>query len=236
VYEIWTSADALSACPITVKVEYSANAANGPAGWFTIGTGGTDGAGNLNSDHSARTPLPSYTSATDASTLIACYASGDAGSIRLAMFSSTLGYPDGYLQAFVGIVRSVDTSGVFNADYATLLTWGYGTPNYTQQTVMAPVPGGVTGQEAQWIGVLPFTSTSAGFNGNVAVTPIFPAVGYLGNPGIDVYVGKAADFTDGNVVAISPYGNAHNYRVINNPGAPNRTPIGIISALLMRYE
>jgi hypothetical protein len=235
VYEVWTSADSLSACPITIKIEYGKNSSQGPNVWFTIGTGGTDGAGNLQSPHSTRTALPMYESVTDNATLLACYASGDAGSFRLAMFTNRDGYPDGYLQAYLMIMRSVDTAGVFNADYVTLLTWGQ--LGYTQQSVMAAGVGGVTNQESQWAGTLPVTSSSGSFNGNVAVTPIFPFVGYLGNPSIDVYLGRPADFVDGNVVVISPYGTAHSYRVVYNSNMPTKQPIPSTNcALLMRYE
>jgi|SRR5271157_817461 len=218
VYEIWKSADSGStACPITIKVEYW-SASNIPSTFFTVGTGGTDGAGNLNTPKSPRQALAAYSA--DASNLYPCYASGDSGSMRIVMFDNgSTSYPGSYQSFGFFVSRDYNTSGVIQANYVQVLwlTGQGGSPVQASQTIYNATNGGVTPQDVNTLlAALPFSyNLTAQYGANVLVSPVFPFVGALGNPNINHFLARINDFSDEAVFAMTVYNVSHTYQVWN---------------------
>lgn len=219
VYEIWKSGDGLSStCPITVKVEYG-QTSSVPNLYFTVGTGGTDGAGNLQTPHSTRVSLNAGLS--DVVNLYPCYASGDSGSMRIVMFDNgSTGYPGYYQPIGFFVSRDYNTSGVIQGNYVQVI-WLTGNPaapyQAQSQTVYNPTTGGVTPLDNNTLlAALPFAGGSSGaYGSNVLVSPVFPFIGTLGNPNINHFVARYSDFIDGATFQMSVYGTNHNYQVWN---------------------
>lgn len=218
VYEVWKSADAGStACPIYIKVEYYSSS-NSPSTFFTVGTGNTDGAGNLNTPKSARNPLNVYT--PDSTNLHPCYASGDSGSMRIVMFDNGgTGYPDNYIPFGFFVSRDYNTSGVIQANYVQViwLSGQGGSPIPLSQTIYNPVTSGVTPADTSTLlAALPFTTNTTGeYGANVLVSPVFPFVGALGNPNINHFVARETDFSDEASFYMTVYNTSHLYQVWN---------------------
>jgi hypothetical protein len=156
----------------------------------------------------------------------------------MAMFhAGSASYPMGYEQGVLVIGRSVDNSGVQTGDYVAVWAAHYGGP-ILHQVVFNPTTGGQTYAEtSSFMGALPYHSNGSGsYGSSVAVSPVFPFVGALGNPR-DILVGNSTDFdgsNDGATVSVNIYGAAHTYMIISRP---TTTYIGQgYQALFMRYE
>lgn len=240
VYEIWKMNDSLAAAfPVYLKIEYGAQSGNAPSLYITISTGGTDGAGNLTGGTTSnRMMAQPYSAGDETSFTLPCYASGDSGSFRLAMWiGAASNYPAYYDALVLVISRSNDASGNRTGDYVTL--WFASGSSFAgqSQTVNNSGVGGVTTQEtAHWLGALPSTTGTESFDGNVCVTPIFPSIGSLGNPTPDLMVGKMANFSDNASVSCVMYGVAHTYIFVGNSNVSPTLVPGPTNGALVRYE
>jgi hypothetical protein len=246
VYEIWNSADALSSsCLITVKMEYGQQGSQGPSLLYTVSTGGTDGAGNLNTPKTARQDIGFYTSTHDNTTLRPCYASGNNGGFRMVLFDNGgTGFPDNYVCGGLFICRSVSTSGAATADYVFVQGVGGNgaSPDAFQQVVFNSGTGGSTSQQTSSSARLfacsitgnPSGAQTGVYGSQTLVSPVFPFIGAMGNPTPDLFAGMQADFTDAATVSLSPYGTAHNYLVWQQ----NVSWLPAVSgaAIIWRYE
>jgi hypothetical protein len=240
-YAVFQSADSLSvACPITVRIDFWASGSNIPFFQLQIGTGGTDGAGNLNAPYSAKLAgggtyvLQAY--ADDSSNLYPCYASGDAGTMRFAMFlNPALGYPAYYNPVYIIIGRSVNYAGAQTSDYATLWAGCQGGKYF--QTVFNASTGGTNTFDSNNYMITPMqyggSTTSQG--GSVFAAPIMQNIGGLTNPTPDILLGKAGDFAGATTATVTMYNVSHTYLAINTSQFNNFISFSSTS-LLMRYE
>jgi hypothetical protein len=235
-FEIWQSTDALSStCPITVRVDYGQSTSNTPKTWFTVGLGGTNGAGTLSTPSTTFGAHLLSTYGIDAN-LRNNYASGDAGNIRIGVNwgGNLASNPSLYFQ-FLCVSRSYDGTGNQTGQYVMLFAGSY---NSTSQQALYPPSGGggiAPPEFANWIALCGTTSNqSQGFAGNVAVSPVYCVVGGFSNPTPDLALGKNVDFTDATQVTVSFYNVNHNYIVCNpfNKSFNNSA----LNALLMRFE
>lgn len=241
-YAIFQSTDTVSpTCTITVKIEWW-ESSNTPNFGITVGTNGTDGAGNLLAPYTQRiygggtNSLVAYSA--NSSDLLASYASGDAGSIRFAMWdTNNAASPDYYNMVCIIIARSRDTSGSVTGNYAQLWTICNGTKAF--QTVFAPSVGTTNTIDAQgyFMAAVPYGSGSHSWSnsGAVLVAPVLQNIGGLSNPTPDLLIGSNADFQGGQSATITVYGVSHNYVAMGSPQM-NTFVNGPQSCLLMRYE
>jgi hypothetical protein len=239
-YAVFQSADALStANPITVRIDFF-ETSNVPNFQLQIGTGGTDGAGNLNTPKSAvllgggTYSLECYSA--DASNLYPCYASGDAGSIRFAMFlNPTASYPGYYNLLYFVIGRSVNYAGAQTSDFATMWA-GCQTGKYFQVVYNASIGGNNTIDNSGYvISPMQYGGTTTSMGGSVFVGPVMQNIGGLTNPTPDLLLGKQGDFPGGNTAAITIYNVSHTYLALSTIQLNNFVSFGATS-LLMRYE
>lgn len=244
-YAIFESGDALSGTsPIYVKMEWW-ESSSVPYFAVTVGTGGTDGAGNLLAPYTTRfygggsgMSFKAYSAST--SNLLPCYASGDGGSIRFSMWCQNgTGSPDNYNNVSLIIGRSRDSSGNATGNFTQVWMWCYSDTAF--QTVLAPAVGGGTNNmdvSGYFMAPYPETSGSAASwsnGGAVMVAPVMQNVGGLSNPTPDLLVGSSVDFPPGNTATITVYGVAHSYIAAASHAMTsflNGTP----ATPLMRYE
>jgi hypothetical protein len=237
-YAIFKSADTLTAsCPIYVKLEVWA-ASSVPTFAITVGTAGTNGAGTLLAPATTRFTWAANGASTTNS--IAVYASGDAGSIRFNLWSSTLGTSPDYYQAIhICIARSRDTSGNQTGNYVQLWCGG-SSSNRFSQTVYAPGQGTTNSGDSttnSYIAAVPMTGNTVSWsnNGAICVSPVQQNIGGLSNPTPDILVAGYADVKPGTSVNVTVYGVSHTYVACGC----NQFYAWILSAacsLLLRYE
>jgi hypothetical protein len=233
VYNIFVSNDSLSsAFPIYVKLEMWGNSSV-PNFALTVGTGGTDGAGNMLSPNTTRTEFNPYTNSTSPAQNV--YASGDAGNIRFLLWtpSGTSGYPNSYELTYFVIGRSYSGLGVQTGDY--VMTWFGGYSNRYCQVVYNPTIGGTNTQDSSsyFIAALPYPGTSSSEAGSVIISPVFQNIGGFTNPTPDLVIGKSGDFPSDTVAACTIYGTSHNFMAT----IPQFSFInGITASIMIRYE
>jgi hypothetical protein len=144
------------------------------------------------------------------------------------------------------IERSKDTSGNDTSTYITHYSAGFtgaagGGQSYLQQSVVFGVGATtlvVNSATRQWTCTLCASQNSSGtqqsqaFNGNTAISPMFPMVGYFDNPSLGWAVGAQADFTELAVVTATMYGATHTWLLAKGQSFNG----GFNSANLMRWE
>lgn len=236
-YEIWKMGDG-NGLPVYLKFEYGSNSNSGLAPGMRVSIGsGTDGAGNLTGGVSTAT-VNGVGSVIGSASTFPSYFSGSTNRITLALWiTATTSTP----RNFLNIERSHDSSGVDTTSYATL-TWISIASNVfntvTQQSITSTA---VTTAETK-IPCISKTSTATGsFGTSTLLCPAFPVVGAVGNPMINVLVGKSADWTDQTQFSFTLYNTTHNYIAFNQAGFGNAAgnityDASVTAALFMRYE
>ena len=234
-FEIWESADAPSSTtPITLRIDYYYSSYSRVQ--IQIGTGGTDGAGNLLAPRSGSYGVHSFSNSTGA--YLTCYASGDNGSFRCMMFATSGNFSNPYYyETFgFGINRSVNSSGVATSDYVNFLEWMTQSTTAIQAVVPSPLVGGVYPLEnSNFNAPLPYTASLVA-GGYLYIAPIFPIVGAPGNPSPDWLLTKIGYLSDDTQISVTMYGTPHTYVVYSNSGTNPSFVYGVQTAILMRYE
>lgn len=250
VYEIWQPGDALT--PFYLKIYYgvSTNYSNCPRIVIQIGTG-TSGAGALTGYITSSFDNNNFViTVTSTTTGWDCRFSGDASRINIMLYRDET---QTYQQMFFGVERSIDASGNYTSDYVTLLGCTGSTnanSHYVfQQSLVFGLGVGyaITPGTYPWIGLRNQSTSSGNFIGNIPIGPVFPDVGYFGNPMTIVACGSPSDFTEAATYTIAaanmPYGVAHTYIATKRgilqwcfPMPWNQGTGGIYPAFLMRYD
>jgi hypothetical protein len=246
VYEVWKANDAQAATlPIYVKAWYGNISAVVVSFAVTVGTG-SDGAGTITGAISFNQQvvngngLVSGGVSGQGSTPLPCYFSGDAGEIRMLLWTTNTSASSAF-----GIERSKDATGAKTAQYFTCLfvTTQASTTNIGQQTTLNA--SSVANRENTLISTNCSSGMNTGlFGAQIAVFPIFPLFGQLGNPMLGWMSACAADVTNNTTVnVLSMYGSTHTYFACKdgptngsyqNIGTCARN--GAFSAVLMRFE
>lgn len=234
-FDIFKSTDALSsAFPIYLKIEYYGSSGT-PSFYFTVGTGGTDGAGHLTGPTTTRQSTSCY--ASDITKVRTSYISGDSGSMRFIVFgpSGDTGYPGAYEPVYFCLSRSRDSSGNQTGDFVMVWFGGsQGGQRYHQAVFNANTGGALTLDTSGFmLAALPTPGTTGSVGGNVLVSPVYQNIGGLSNPTPDILLGKYNDFADGSTTTVTVYGVSHTYIVLEEGVS---FVSAIRSSVLLRYE
>jgi hypothetical protein len=208
VWEVFRANDSLQATmPMFLYLSYYATT-NSPRLQVMLGIG-TNGAGSLIYPCLSANSLPAGASADDNPR--DCVICGDAGFLTVLMFRDASD-PNTFTFAFC-VDRSRDETGAPTDEY--IGGWAFGN-NGHRWHANCPKPG--TGTKTAWstdIGVcsLAFVGQTANWNfqGNVAISPIFPAPGFLGNPTLGIVCCREADANENEQKTVNIYGANHNY-------------------------
>ena len=249
-FDMFKSNDSLSSTnPLYFKILFGSNntAASGtatPAPAFYFGCA-SDGQGNIttNYNYPASGSVPfSPTSGQSANTGTAQWESNFSGTSGRLSFILWRGFTGGTsFQAapttILIIDRSKDNSGNDTDAYWTFLSSGRSnssTGGDFQQSILKPGTGGA--------GIIEFIDNSAvtlssirtinivggqvGYNNQLPVLPIFPVIGFVGNPILGGISMKNGDTSEGALVSATFYGSSHTYLMTIRGGAQTFTPNG----------
>lgn len=217
VYEVWQTNDSFTSQPIFLKIEYgSTSSSTVPNIAYTVGTG-SDGSGNITGTNTSRQLIRSASPGTFAGQdtyFMNCYLSGDASRFCFVMFDDLQNTHNAWPMLF-SIERNVTSTGVYTNTYFTVLAVGFSN-NPRQQHLL--FSGSATPAETTcFLTIQPRTANNA--NGNItangkygnAVSPVFPLIGFMDYPGLNVQIGYFTDFVNGAPTTLTVYGAAHNY-------------------------
>lgn len=215
VYEIWTPGDGLTTFNMRLDMGL-----NSTSPWFKIQIGTTtNGAGTLTG--TTTTLFYGSQSPNSGATLYNCLFSGGTGWFACMMWRD-LG---GNVSIGWAIERSKDASGNDTSTYITKYLMHFnnvtgGGQGYMQQSIVFGV-GATTflnnGTTRSWTAFLSASVTNGGsaisqtFNGNTAISPLFPMVGYFDNPSLGIAVAAAADFSELATLTATMYGSTHTW-------------------------
>lgn len=232
-YQIWRMADALQATlPIFLKVEFGSIAGPLPSFRYTVGTA-TNGAGQIiGINTGAPIVLPAVAGQVNQGVAqFECDFSGSTGRFSMLMWRNCTGVNNPFLLV---IDRSKDNAGADTDEYVTIVHGAYSN-NIRQQSIVKAV--GATNAETQLVSAAIFSSASAAFNNKVAVLPIFPLVGQLGNPMLGCASIKAADFPEGTTFTCTMYGVVRTFLVTKNAAwTPNFGAASGLYAAALRWD
>jgi len=222
-YEIWRCANSTNQtnCPIFFRIDFGAqnNVASTPRIKIQIGSG-SDGAGALTGNLITAVDM-TWTGSTNKGsgqdTTYPCFFSGDGSNyLGILMWVQNI---TGLLPQFFGFERSLDATGAYTAKYnTTVIGWasaGEGSgATWWQQSIFANGAAGAsvgpkmgcayTVQTATLSTVIPLI-----WNNKTPTLPVFPNIGYAGNPLLMCVAYYGNDIGDA-VTTLVPYGALFN--------------------------
>jgi hypothetical protein len=208
-YEVWTFNDALQAtAPIFIKIQYGSesNGANNPGITLDIGHA-SDGAGNLTGTTATQRVFGCSTNSTSTA---ATFISSDGGRLNLAFVANLTSGFSFYIE------RTRDDSGVATGDGVDIVCWGShgGTGFGSQQYLPASGNPNPATPNTSLFCCSP-NSSSTVYGKNMGLFPIFPCLGYPGNPtmGALVYLNAEIGAAGGTLIAVTMYGTSHTFVV-----------------------
>jgi hypothetical protein len=237
--DMFVSNDTLSSTnKLYFRVLYGANntAVSGlatPSPSFSFGNG-SDGSGNININYSwpIGAGVFSPTGGNAANTGTAQWEtnfSGTSGRLSVILwrgFTGTTAQNNAPTTILI-IDRSKDNSGndtdaywniAYSGFQSSTVGWSY------QQSILKPGTGGA--------GIADFSQTTAigaihtlqvlnsqSYNNQIPVMPIFPVIGYVGNPLLGGIAMKSGDTSEGALVQVSLYGTTHPFLMTARGGA-----------------
>ena len=240
-YKILRMADTLqSTSPVFVKLNLFMNASFAT---LTVQVGrATDGAGNFVGDVSQLLTLqPTSAGATSQANIT--YASGSTNRIWICIHGSTAASVISNQMHFFAIERSQDALGADTADFVTLIGSG-GAAGTTRQCSLHYTYG-PTQAESRWVTAFAYNSTNLGFGTGGGTLPVFPLLGRLENPLLDVGICKASDFPHLSNITCTAYSATHTYKVFQSSGSNTSVVTEIaaavntttaLAAILARWE
>lgn len=236
VYEIWKPGDGGTA--FNVRFDYGNSGGTSPAIKVQIGTT-TNGAGTL-SGTTLTQATPNVSANSGTSTTFNCLFAGSTNWFSMMMWRDIANAGN----VMIAIERSHDSSGAdTNSPTANAhVTMYVCTNNWQQQSLVfgvgaATLIGGVTKSIVSLIAAAGFGSISNSYNGNIALSPMFPFLGFFDNHSIGIGTAASLDYTEGSVITTTLYGATHTFLFSKNQnftGVQNQSNSG--SALLMRWE
>lgn len=227
VYEIWKTSDSVG-FPVYLKIEYGTNSstASTPSIAMTIGTG-TDGYGVV---ANASTRFGADNVQANSATLYACHFSGDGGRFSMMMWHGQASTT--FIYVF-SLERSYDNTGTATGSYYTVTMYSANLTGKTQ--TLFPTGALTTSETGGWCVALPKTATTGNVGSTTHVSPTFPMVGGVGNPGTNIMVFRATDFADNQIVFITIYGVQQTYITFaSNNG--NVTSTSVAAGTMVRYS
>lgn len=227
VYEIWKSADTLSATnPIFLKIEYG-NVSATPSIAVTVGSG-SNGTGTL-TNAATRNLLTITLPANSTTTLFECDLSGSTSRFAFTMWR---GLP---LPTFFSVERSHDTNGNETGSYVTYLNAGTAllTPFCYQQSIYPSSAGGPLFYEKFGMTFHTANASSVNVGNAIVAVPFWPLVGKIDNPLLGAVCVKDADIADGLIFTVNIYSAIHTYIVTKTSALWGDNAA---NAIAMRYE
>lgn len=230
-YEIRVFNDALQAtAPVYIKIEYGTGGSTTyPGIRITVGTA-TDGAGALTGN---TTTAYVFGAATADATSLASYISSDGSYLTMAMWPAA---SNAGMTVSFAISRILDDTGASTDQGINFIMTGTTTkqqflpktgiafPEVPLACLMAPAP--VVGD-----GVYGF---------NLGFFPIYPYLGYAGNPSLSALVYFTNVMTsEGVFVSVTLYGTAHTYVLLGATSSrafSANSTAGTVSSVALRYE
>lgn len=116
----------------------------------------------------------------------------------------------------VVIDRSRDSNGAMTDLYVFVGTLGAASSSGTKsQVLMKQGTGAIVPPliETAWPTIVMGTTSTVAFGGNVTASPLFPIVGWVGNPILAATAFKAADVVEGGILNVILYGTTHPYLI-----------------------
>ena len=228
-YEIWRMNDSLqSTFPVFVKIEYGSGAATiSPAIWITIGKG-SDGSGGITTIRFARTQISSNAENNGNHLSYGSAATNRVG-VAFAVDGTGTARP-----VLIFIERSKDSAGADTSDGLVVIY------NLASSTIMKSVNYVKMNQVAQ---PDPETthyirSRNAAFDSNVAMGVIIPIAGVAQQPGMNMFIARAGDFSASGSPTISIYGNTVTLQGLGplTPILINNSSNDTTAVCFMRFE
>lgn len=237
-FEIWKFNDALQATnPVVFKILYGQGAtAAHPS--ISIQVGHTYDAVTGAITGSLTDAMVMSITCTLTNVERTSYASGDGGRISLMLTPGTLaGTAGGFY-----IERTKNDSGVATATGVNVVMIGGATGQRFQQYL--PASGGPNPFTASTNHLCAAPSTGTGaYAGNIGLYPIFPNMGYSGNPdlgGLVYFAGASSDITTAATeIPVTMYGTTHTYLTLGYATYASGTQVNGNSnqnSIAMRYE
>ncbi len=209
-YEIRQFTDAIqSTVPILVKLEYGSNTTTGGVGVcirITVGSA-SDGGGTLTGDVSAYF----YITSGNSTTPLTSYISSDGGRINLALWVSNTNYCCAFW-----IERLKDSNGAATDDGVHIFSATQANSrNYTYTATQFLPPSGAAYPAAVSRATSALQNLGATYNENIGLFPIYPNLGYAGNPDLGGLMFNAAELgTAGSFMTVSMYGSNHVFMIM----------------------
>jgi hypothetical protein len=228
-YEVWKMGDALqSTLPVLLKIIYGNTGSNNEP-FVSIRVGPTtDGAGNFTGNPPATMNICNGSGGDNASRVT--YLSGSTNRIAAHIFVNAGSSTGG----FFSVERSHDATGADTGTY--VLVCSVDQPAVAAEQVYSSSQ--VTANETKWSVLLPTGTSSGSFGSSTILSPVFPLAGTVGNPSINLLVGKNADWTDQTQFPFTLYNTSRNYIVFtafNGAGTLTRDAT-ITAVVMMRYD
>ena len=243
-YEVWQTNDGFT--PVYLRINYGAQASSATdihpvvvfqMGYTTNGNGWVIG-NMVNGQASASVASESYMFGNIAnanpSQTFECGMCGTGTSAAGAWLTIYMWRTTSTLAQCFTFERSLNSSGAAVDSFFTVAQTGH--TLQLQQSVSKPGNGS---QGNQFTGSLCYpiqpNSVSLAYNGLNVLLPVFPSLGYLGNPMTVIGIVSAADTIDGSLVNGAIYGTTHTYMVQRNAGTSIITSNAGFSAAV-RFE
>jgi hypothetical protein len=240
--DMFTSNDALSSTnKLYLKILYASNntAASGiatPTPCFFFGNG-SDGQGNINVNYnwpingSFPYGIAGTNSANTGTAQWESNFSGTSGRLSFILWrgftatTSTTSAPT----SIVIIDRSKDNNGNDTDAYWTIAYSGWQSSTQgssVQQSILKPGTGGAgimsfqtSSSSISAIHTIQLINSQESYNNQIPVSPIFPVLGFVGNPLLGGIAMKSGDTSEGALVQVTLYGSTHPYLMTLKGGA-----------------
>ena len=250
-FDMFTTNDTLSSTnKLYFKILYGSNntTASGtatPAWIFTIGAA-TDGAGNITTNNNWPLAAGSFpfsphsgASVNTQTSVWETNISGTAGRLSMIMwrgFTAAGTFTNAPTTIFV-LDRSKDNSGNDTDAYWTILWSGRSNSSsggdYQQSVAKAGTGGpgivdalGSSATTLSSIRTVNIIGGQQGFNNQLPFSPVFPVLGFIGNPLLGTIAMKNGDTSEGALVNATLYGTSHPYLMTIRGGAQTWGPNG----------
>src|SRR5579863_1509773 len=218
--DVWTSADALSSTnKLFLRIQYGMTTTSGDFPFIYI-WGGTSSDGNTNINQNmfwgttGPTGITQGTTPTTGGALWECDFSGSAGRFGMIMWRGYNAASTTSAALILDIERSHDNSGNDTDAYWTI-TWCSANTVNGQVSIFKQGTGGVGPFEFNTgTSVIKTISTAAStlsYNNSIAIQPVFPMVGYVGNPLLGVLSLRGGDTAEGAIITTTLYGTTHTF-------------------------
>ena len=213
-YEIWGPGDA--GTQFYIKLSYGLNASSQPSLKVNMSTT-TNGAGTLTGTAGTEQTLQAGAN-SGTSLTYNCLFSGSTNYFGMMLWRDA----SSSWNAIVAVDRSHTSAGADTSTYVNLFASKCVSNGSVTQTLVfgvgmaTPLFNSNSGGVSQWTAIYPNYNSNGGtvsglFNGTIAISPIFPNIGFFDWPSLMLSIGETVDFTEGSVISTTLLGATHNF-------------------------